>query len=140
VSDDVIRPKFGTTLTVDDRPHKCQHRSVEVGSKRRIVVCAACGEHLDPFEILLQYACDERTFSYTRGELRQLRKSVAELEAKEKNVKARIRRADKKDAERCEAKSVCPLVKQLEYQIRIQNRELLALRDKLDADREEVER
>lgn len=126
--DEVIRPEFGTTLTVDDRPSKCKHRSIKVGSKSRIVVCSACGEYLDAFEILLQYAYDERRFNYARGELAEIQKSIAKLEVKEKNVKSRIRRAEKKDAEKCEVKSVCPLVKQLEYANRTQARELLLLK------------
>jgi hypothetical protein len=126
--ENIVRPKFGTALTVDDRPHKCKHKSVEVGSKKRIVVCNACGEYLDAFEILLQYAYDERRFSYHRGELDSIHKKVDELKAEEKRVKARLRRATKKDAERCEAKETCPLVKQLEYALRQQAREIHQLK------------
>jgi vacuolar-type H+-ATPase subunit I/STV1 len=126
--EEILRPKFGTTLTVDDRPHKCKHHSVEVGSKKRIVVCTACGEYLDAFEILLQYAYDERRFNYHRGQLAEIEKKIAELQAEEKRVKARLKRATKKDAERCEVKEICPLVKQLEYAIRVRDREIMQLK------------
>lgn len=79
----------------------CRHRNVSVDSHARAVWCRSCDAPLDPFTVLWQYANDERAFMHEDLDLRkqrdQLAEEVAQLRREEKNVKARIRRWEKKE-------------------------------------------
>jgi hypothetical protein len=126
----VLRPKFGTTLTVEDKPSTCSHQSVGVCAQDRTVACNSCGAPLDAINVLLQYAHAERRFSYRRGDLAALRKRVGELKDEEKRVKARLRRAQKKEADNCDVSAVCPHVRHLSDMISNYNREVRRLQKK----------
>ena len=114
--DDVIRPKFGSTLTVNDKPRDCEHWSVVVDSKEREVSCSSCGKILDPFSILLQYAYKDRTFGFTREGMLKSREEHNKLLEEEKRIKSRIRYAKKKGARECDVVSECPILKQFNEQ------------------------
>lgn len=98
VSDDVIRPVFGSQMTVAHSGH-CQHRQMVVDESKRTIECQSCGAVLDPFDVHMQYARRERSWRYWDRERKQAEARVEELKAEEKRIKARMANASRKDAD-----------------------------------------
>jgi len=76
----------------------CLHRSVLVDDNARTVECSKCGANLDPFAVLLTYARDGDRLRWMYLEIQQANKTIEELKAEERRVKARLRNARKKGA------------------------------------------
>lgn len=76
----------------------CSHARMELDTKARSVACGTCGQQLDAFQILLDYAVRERNWRHYDVELRELSKKLEELKAEEQRVKARTKTADRKEA------------------------------------------
>ena len=76
------------------------HERVYVDDHMPVVTCQTCGERLDPMAILRSYARRERTFVWSVKQLRQdrdrLKAEVEELERQRTNLRAAIRRAEKR--------------------------------------------
>jgi uncharacterized small protein (DUF1192 family) len=91
----------GSTLDVMEARDKtgkwCTHKHILVGRDFGVVECSDCGVALNAHEVLLGFANEERRFWFDNkiaiNELERLRKSIAELKAEEKRIKARVRRA-----------------------------------------------
>lgn len=76
----------------------CHHHSYQLEGKRRVVRCGGCGAELDPFEVLLAYARNERTWRHWQGECIRKRAELGALQAEERRTKARLKHASRKDA------------------------------------------
>jgi hypothetical protein len=74
----------------------CQHNYIEVGQYSREVRCQTCHAALDPTDVIIQFANKERSFEHTREAAQQLGDRVTLLKKQEKNIKARIRNAEKR--------------------------------------------
>lgn len=56
---------ISTSLTIAPRKHspwRCRHCDFEVFPQTREVLCKECGEVVDPFDVIMQYAENERRF------------------------------------------------------------------------------
>lgn len=64
------------------------------------VFCAGCGEDLDPIDVLRKYATQERQFEYANGHAREtlglLRREIEELTKIRNNLRAQVRRGNKR--------------------------------------------
>ena len=95
----VIAGAFGdTTETTYSEGEWCGHRRYLVDGEAWVVMCQACGEELDPIQILLDYARAERRHHDWSKETSNLLRRVTELKAEEVRVKARTKNAARKDA------------------------------------------
>lgn len=74
----------------------CAHRRIIVSKAAREVGCRDCGLLLDPFDILLDYANRDRVFASWRGALGKIKAELAVLKREERNVKARLSRAQRR--------------------------------------------
>lgn len=101
--DNIIEFKPGIEIT--PRPIKalkrmCQHTHVLVDEQTRSLICKKCNTTINVFDFIMQLATRRERFfqslEYFREEKEKLTKEVEELERKERNVKARIKRAQKK--------------------------------------------
>lgn len=77
----------------------CGHRSVSVDQHERIVECANCGVAMDPFSVLLDYARGEREYHHWATKVQTQQNAMGKLLDEEKRVKARMKRASRKDAD-----------------------------------------
>lgn len=78
----------------------CRHLSGYVVSEaERSVTCTACGATIDPIDVLLSYAREERRWRNWRAETGKQVAKVEALKAEEKRVKARTKNASRKDAQ-----------------------------------------
>lgn len=80
------------------RGELCRHPQILVNEKQRTIVCKTCGSCMDPFGYLLDIA-HRRTIlagnvDALRKEERYRRDNIAKLIKLERNIKARIRRAE----------------------------------------------
>lgn len=75
----------------------CIHRGVYVDEKHGRVTCQACGDQLDPIQVLLWYSNKERRFMHhldaTKAELVRLEREVAARRKELESLKGKIRRA-----------------------------------------------
>jgi len=80
----------------------CNHRTVEVDKHTRSVACTGCGSIIDAFDYLHGLATKEiglfESLDRLRKEETELTKKVAALRNEERNVKARLKTAHKKQA------------------------------------------
>lgn len=90
-------PRQGEIVERTWCPH--QRYGFRLDEDARLVQCVECKQVIDPFEVLLEYARDERMARNYRGEVQQLMKQKAALEDEERKAKARTRNASRKDAE-----------------------------------------
>jgi hypothetical protein len=74
----------------------CRHRSIEVGSYDREVRCQNCHAQLDPVDIIIQYAREERHLEVFKTKAGSIEKRIYDLEKQERNIKARIKNAEKR--------------------------------------------
>lgn len=88
----------GETKIARNRQKWCSHRRFALDAEAREVRCQGCGKLLDPFEILFEYATEERSFENWRQSVIDQGKKLAELRAEEKRIKARTKNASRKDA------------------------------------------
>lgn len=96
----VIEVDFQRPLLVtgtSNRRESCLHRQKMVDRRKRTVECTSCGAFLDPLDALADVAADGSNLLWARRELARINKRIAELKEEEKRVKARLRRAKKKD-------------------------------------------
>jgi hypothetical protein len=84
-------------------PNECKHGHVSVtdpDDPKREVECTSCKAILDPHTVLYGYALKERQFFYSNAELLRERKKLIEeiekLERKRNNLRAVVRRIEKK--------------------------------------------
>jgi hypothetical protein len=103
--DNVLRPTFGQRDELGKQTEikrgrrKCHHRgTLDLDEETRAVTCGACGDPLDAFEVLLEYANRERRWQYYDKEVREAAERLAELKKEEVRVKARTALASRKDA------------------------------------------
>jgi hypothetical protein len=79
------------------RMHYCTHGRITLDAHNRLVTCAECGATLDPFQFLLQQAdLLQRAWANHRmaaAKVDELNTSIGNLQAEEKRLKGRIRRA-----------------------------------------------
>lgn len=81
----------GETKIARNRQKWCSHRRFALDAEAREVRCQGCGKLLDPFEILFEYATEERSFENWRQSVIDQGKKLAELRAEEKRIKARTK-------------------------------------------------
>jgi hypothetical protein len=78
----------------------CRHQSLTVDPKKRTVECKRCGAVVDPFDALLTVAADWDGYAmWVRAAKRDrelLLKEVDELKRQRRNLRAQVRRADKR--------------------------------------------
>jgi hypothetical protein len=102
--DNVLRPTFGQPselgkqTDITRRGPYCFHRQYELDEGSKTVACGKCGAPLEAFQILLEYAHDERHWRHWDREATEKRKLLAELKAEEHKVKSRTASASRKDA------------------------------------------
>jgi hypothetical protein len=103
--DNVLRPTFGQQGELGKQTEikrgrrKCYHLGgVALDETTRAVTCRACGDPLDAFEVLLEYANRERKWQYYDKEVREAAERLAELKKEEVRVKSRTASASRKDA------------------------------------------
>jgi hypothetical protein len=101
--DNVLRPTFGqqSELAVEfagTQRGYCRHTQYLLDTTARTVSCGGCGASLDAFQVLLDYARDERNWRTWDRECADKRKLVADLKAEETRVKSRTASASRKDA------------------------------------------
>lgn len=74
-----------------------RHAVVLLNEDARSVLCRFCGETLDAFEVLHEFARDERRFNFTleggREEVARLVRNIGELTATRKNLMSAVARA-----------------------------------------------
>lgn len=91
------------SLSTVEKPW-CAHRAVQVDEEKREVTCRSCGRVLDAFNVLLEYATNERNLVSRRkmlGEkLQRLHDEVERLKRDEKNIRARLARLSAKEGSR----------------------------------------
>lgn len=75
----------------------CAHRQVSVNESAREVTCNLCSAKLDPIEVIVMFAREERSFCFHQRELKQqieqLEKDVEALKRQKANLGAQIRRS-----------------------------------------------
>ena len=75
----------------------CTHGRITLDEHQRLVNCADCSAVLDPFQFLLKQAdMLQRAWDHYRmasRKVEELNTSIANLQAEEKRLKARVRRA-----------------------------------------------
>jgi len=96
--DGVIRPDFQAkhTLTIRGDEKFCAHRDITVSEFDRVIQCAKCEAVLDTFEVLLQYAKNERDGMVLAADIRDKKVEMDALLRQEKRLKSRIARAKTK--------------------------------------------
>lgn len=94
----VVKASFGQETTTPDAMHFCMHHNIIVSERRRTVTCRTCGDVIDPFDRLLEYAKEERRWQESRKHERETRARIAALEEEERKIKARTKAASRKDA------------------------------------------
>lgn len=93
----------GLSIVDESRERKpgCRHPQVDVWQRAPRVECRDCGERLDPHQVLLAFALEERKFQHIGDQAERkraaLKAEIAELEAEEKRIKSRIRNARKRE-------------------------------------------
>lgn len=74
----------------------CQHTHVLVDEKTRMLECDACGQVIDPYDFMWEWATRDRNLQWTRDALKKdiaiLRAEMEELKREERNIKSRLRR------------------------------------------------
>jgi hypothetical protein len=100
----VVLAHFGKQIDVRDsyydnsgRRH-CLHHQPQLDTRTRTVRCSACRADMNAFDILLEYAHNERHWTSRQKQARELSERVKELEAEEQRIKARITAASRKEA------------------------------------------
>lgn len=73
----------------------CPHSSIAVYEDSRTVECRECETVIDPVDVILRFARKEMALRQWEDRSEQ-RARIAELERQEKNVKARLRKAQRK--------------------------------------------
>jgi hypothetical protein len=78
----------------------CSHPEVLVVELQRLLLCKQCGLWIDPFEYMWRWAMKDWAVQMRckqfEDEMRAIIARIAELERKERNLKARIRTAKRK--------------------------------------------
>jgi hypothetical protein len=64
-----------------------------------MVECDSCGTTLDPIQVLLEFAYQERSLIYAENKVVKAEKRLEELKKEEKNIKSRLARAKAKGGE-----------------------------------------
>lgn len=79
---------------------RCKHLAVILVQHSRTVKCKGCGEKLDPFWLLTEYATNERVFRNSlvsaRMDRDHLRRQVEELKKERSKLGAQVRRGKKR--------------------------------------------
>lgn len=94
-----FNPSERLPIIVKEREGYCIHNYVILDEKTRMLECGDCGQIIEVYDYMHEWAMGDRRLSLTRKSLRRdIKKLSAELEdlkREEKNIKARIRRANK---------------------------------------------
>lgn len=92
---DILKPDFSAVrLEIKGKSFPgCRHNRIVVDPELRKIACKACGETLDPVQVLYQYAIKERQFQNSCDRMRDIAKRIGELKTEEKRIKSRIRYA-----------------------------------------------
>jgi transcription initiation factor TFIIIB Brf1 subunit/transcription initiation factor TFIIB len=76
--------------------HICRHRLVLVCEKTRMLECKACGQVIEPFDFMWQWANRDRNLEHTREAMKRdverLTRELEDLKTDEKNTRARLKR------------------------------------------------
>jgi hypothetical protein len=101
VDDGVIEFKVGARITPKRQDRFCRHQHVLVVQATRKLECEHCGAVVEPFDFMWEWANRRLNLEYSRNRLKEqikrLEKRLEALKREERNVKARISRALKKD-------------------------------------------
>lgn len=95
---EVITPVFGEPgLLPKERSYenRCRHRRLSIDQEHRLVECKECGAEVDPFDVLWDYAVNERQLYNVEKRRKELYEELNRLKREERNTKARLRRAKK---------------------------------------------
>ena len=85
-----------THLIIKPRKHICRHLPCTIDVDHRLVECLLCGAVLDPFQVLLEFASQQRSCENYVSKAQKIRASIDALTDEERRLKARIRSARKK--------------------------------------------
>ena len=98
---DVIKRDFGGLAEVKSVSGKppCRHTQTVVDERARTVECGTCGQALDPIRVLLEYAEKERHWRNWQSAVHEQQRALEELKEEERKAKARLKNAQRKDAE-----------------------------------------
>lgn len=76
--------------------HYCRHANVFVVEKTRMLECQQCGQIIDPFDFMWQWANRDRNLQWTRDKLKkdidELGERLSDMKKEEKNARARLKR------------------------------------------------
>lgn len=100
MSGEVIEGVFGeyTPARSERLGEFCRHETAAIDRHGRIVRCRACGVDLDPLEVLANLVSRHAHYQSVRRDLRRAGEKLANLRKLEKQTKARVRAASRKDA------------------------------------------
>lgn len=77
----------------------CRHKYVLVDEKTRTLECDACGQVIDPYDFMWEWAIGDRKLEITKqalkDEVTRLRQEVENLKREEQNARTRLRRLNK---------------------------------------------
>lgn len=80
----------------ESKKQTCGHHQILLDQGRRMIECSKCGQVIDPFEYLLDWAYGDRNLNYIRSRIREEIKEIhpilEELKKDERNTRARIKR------------------------------------------------
>lgn len=80
----------------------CRHRRIRFSPKTRIVHCEDCDSDIDPLLYIERLANDwdwqRRTWHEIRSKIKAAGEHLEDLERRERNAKARVRRAEARSA------------------------------------------
>ena len=98
-SGDVVSVDFaGPRLGIKPRTYReCKHPLIDVNECLWRIECRSCGEVLDAVHVLLEMAKLERSCAHWTNAEARAKESLALLKDEEKRIKARIRRAMRKE-------------------------------------------
>ena len=90
--DNVLTPDFrNSSLDIKEAPRKCKHTNIVVDPASRQVECKICGQIVDPIDVLMQFATDERRLRYSRDEVMKVQRHIKALKTEESRLRSRIR-------------------------------------------------
>lgn len=133
-----LRPEFGAPrlIATSKGGRSCEHQFVAVLRDRDVVVCRSCGDEVAAIDVLRTLAHEWDWATYNSQKRDKLEKEVAELEAEEKRIKGRIRKA-RAELKTCGEDRVAALVDELLTRLRATTNylEFEAVKDWFDSGR-----
>ncbi len=95
-----MKEKGGTLSKLNDRTDwSCMHKSYDIDRHLRTVCCSMCGVELDAFDILRDLSSRSGYLEMMEADGKRTAQRVAFLKGEERKVKARVKNANRKDAD-----------------------------------------